>query len=185
MSRGRPKKKPNVDTKTEIAEMVSQTCQLLIEPFDDRIPRSDDLPSMNSVAEEMGVTIIKLKRLLITGNYYTSSTSRAVQERVKHGMSMEQICKELNIAPASFYANIPYSKGAYSQNVVTRMLSAGRTREEIIASAEKAVQEKRKNWKIISARLDFMISEMPDHIIVLPYRDTSSTTVDTVAASEL
>ncbi len=71
----------------------------------------------------------------------------------------------------------------YSQNVVTRMLSAGKTRGEIIASAEKAVREKRKNWRIISARLDFMISEMPDRIIVLPYRDTSSTTVDMVAAS--
>lgn len=116
MPRGRPKKKPNVDTQTEIAEMVSLACQLLIEPFDDRIPRSDDLPSMNSVAEEMGVTIIKLKRLLITGNYYTSSTSRAVQDRIKQGMSIEQICKELNISPASFYANISYSKGAYNLN---------------------------------------------------------------------
>ena len=36
MPRGRPKKKPNVDTKAEVAEKVSRTCQLLIEPFDDR-----------------------------------------------------------------------------------------------------------------------------------------------------
>ena len=112
MQRGRPKKKPNVDTKAEIAEMVSQACDLLIEPFDDRTPRSDELPSMNSVAEEMGVTIIKLKRLLITGGFYSSATSRAVQRRIERGMSMNQICSELNILPASFYANIPYSKGA-------------------------------------------------------------------------
>ena len=116
MTRGRPKKKPNVDTQAEIAEMVSQACQLLIEPFDDRIPRSDDLPSINSVAEEMGITIIKLKRLLISGGFYSSATSRAVQEKVVRGMSMDQICTELNIRPASFYANIPYSKGAYNLN---------------------------------------------------------------------
>ena len=116
MQRGRPKKKPNVDTKAEIAEMVSQACDLLIEPFDDRTPRSDDLPSMNSVAEEMGVTIIKLKRLLITGGFYSSATSRAVQRMMKDGENMEQICEELNIRPASFYANIPYSKGAYNLN---------------------------------------------------------------------
>jgi hypothetical protein len=36
--------------------------------------------------------------------------------------------------------------------------------------AELAVREKRKNWRIISARLDFMTSEMPDDITVLPYR---------------
>lgn len=116
MPRGRPKKKPNVNTKAEIAEMVSQACQLLIEPFDDRKVRDAALPSMNSVAEEMGITIIKLKRLLITGGYYSSATSRAVQERVESGMSMDQICEELNIRPASFYANIPYSKGAYNLN---------------------------------------------------------------------
>ena len=34
MPRGRPKKKPNVDTQAEIAEMVSLACQLLIEPYD-------------------------------------------------------------------------------------------------------------------------------------------------------
>ena len=116
MQRGRPKKKPNVDTKAEIAEMVSQACELLIEPFDDRIPRFDDLPSMNSVAEEMGVTIIKLKRLLITGGFYSSATSRAVQRMMKDGKNMDQICAELNIRPSSFYANIPYSKGAYNLN---------------------------------------------------------------------
>ena len=116
MPRGRPKKKPNVDTKAEIAEKVSRACQLRIEPFDDRKVRDDSLPSMNSVAEEMGVTIIKLKRLLITGGFYSSTTSRAVQEKVAYGMSMDQICEELNIRPASFYANIPYSKGAYNLN---------------------------------------------------------------------
>lgn len=67
----------------------------------------------------------------------------------------------------------------YSQNVVVRKLSAGQTRDEIIQDAQTAVFEKRKNWRLISARLDFMIYEMPDDITVLPYRDTSSTTVDT------
>ncbi len=66
----------------------------------------------------------------------------------------------------------------YCQNVVVRKLSAGMSREEIIQDAEDAVFYKRKNWRIISARLDFMIYEMPEDIIVLPYRENSSTTVD-------
>ena len=65
----------------------------------------------------------------------------------------------------------------YCQNVVVRKLSSGMSRDEIIQDAQTAVFEKRKNWRIISARLDFMIYEMPDDITVLPYRDTSSTTV--------
>ena len=69
----------------------------------------------------------------------------------------------------------------YSRNVVTRMLSSGKTREEIIESAREAVRMKRKNWKLIDARLDFMTYEMPAHIIVLPYRGGSSTTAATAA----
>ena len=64
----------------------------------------------------------------------------------------------------------------YCRNVVTRMLSAGKTREEIIESARQAVREKRKGWRVLSAQLDFMTYEMPDRVTVLPYRDTSSTT---------
>ena len=167
MPRGRPKKKPNVDTKAEIAEMVNQACQLLIEPFDDRKVRDDSLPSMNEIAREMDITIIKLKRLFITGGYYSSATSRAVQERVKGGMSMAQICTELNIRPASFYANIPYSKGAYKlvepslcadQNVRYRM------RKKAIQQLQAAictgtVEEQRLNlWKAICAFQEYLFT---------------------------
>ena len=58
----------------------------------------------------------------------------------------------------------------YERSVVIRKLSAGMTRDEIIQDAEKAVFERRKNWRIIGARLDFMIYEMPENITVLPYR---------------
>ncbi|WP_405328969.1 hypothetical protein, partial [Ruminobacter sp.] len=66
----------------------------------------------------------------------------------------------------------------YSRPVVTRMLSNGLSREQIIENARKAVLEKRKHWKIIDARLDFMTFSMPDHITVLRYRGTSSITAD-------
>lgn len=72
----------------------------------------------------------------------------------------------------------------YSRSVVTRKLAYGLNRNAILLDAEKAVLLKRKNWRIISARLDFMIYEMPGHITVLPYRASSSTTADTAAQSE-
>ena len=149
MPRGRPKKKPNVDTKAEIAEMVSQACQLLIEPFDDRKVRDASLPSMNSVAEEMGITIIKLKRLLITGGYYSSATSRAVQERAEGGMTMDQICEELNIRPASYYANIPYSKGAYNLNEPSLCADQNmryRERKKAVQQLQEKI-EKNEEWR--------------------------------------
>lgn len=71
----------------------------------------------------------------------------------------------------------------YAYTTVIRKLSSGMTREEIIQDAEDAVASRRKNWKLISARLDFMIYEMQEDIIVLPYRENLSTTVATVAQS--
>lgn len=65
----------------------------------------------------------------------------------------------------------------YAYTTVIRKLTHGESREQIIKDAVEAVKEKRKRWHIISARLDFMTYEMPDHITVLPYRDVSSTTV--------
>ena len=67
----------------------------------------------------------------------------------------------------------------YAKPVVIRKLSQGLTRDEIIRDAEKAVFERRKNWKGISARLDFMTYEIPESIIVLPYRENLSTTAGT------
>lgn len=46
----------------------------------------------------------------------------------------------------------------YSQNVVRRMLSSGKTRQHIFDSAKLAVQEKRKNWKSIQQKLESMTS---------------------------
>lgn len=69
----------------------------------------------------------------------------------------------------------------YARSVVTRKLSQGLSRQDIIEDAHKAVQAKRKAWRLIQARLEFMTYEMPAHVTVLPYRESSSTTADTEA----
>jgi hypothetical protein len=60
----------------------------------------------------------------------------------------------------------------YGRTTTIKKLSHGMTRAEVIADAEKAVREKRKNWRLISDRLKSMIYEMPEDIIVLPYQTT-------------
>ena len=72
----------------------------------------------------------------------------------------------------------------YARSVVTRNLTQGFTRAEIIRDAERAVSDRRKNWQLIRARLEFMTYEMPDDITVLPYRTSSYTTVAMAAQSE-
>ena len=71
----------------------------------------------------------------------------------------------------------------FSYTATIRKLSSGMTREEIIRDAEDAVMERRKCWRLIFARLAFMIYEMPENSIVLPYRESLSTTAATAAQS--
>lgn len=73
----------------------------------------------------------------------------------------------------------------YARSVVIRKISAGMSRAEIINDARTAVKLRYKAWPLIEARLAFMTYDMPGHIVVTPYRDTSSTTAATKAGSEL
>ena len=158
MNRGRPKKKPNVDTAKEIAEMVKEACDRMQEPFDDRDERDPDLPSMNEVAREMDVTIIKLKRLLITGGYYSSATSRDVERLVEAGKGIEEICKTMNIRPATYYSCIPYSKGAYNlkePSLCADQNARSRKRKKAVVELQAAISsasvdiQKLALWKCI------------------------------------
>ena len=73
--------------------------------------------------------------------------------------------RRISVIPFFYQDEWPYARG-----VVTRKLSDGMSREEIIADAQKAVDEKRKNWRLIEARLEFMTYEMRAPDTVLPYR---------------
>ena len=53
-------------------------------------------------------------------------------------------------------ANWNPTEWPYARTVVIRKLSQGMTKEEIIEDAKIAVLHKRKNWRVIDARLDFM-----------------------------
>ncbi len=58
----------------------------------------------------------------------------------------------------SWYQGWEPDQWPYSEPTVKRMLRAGATREEVIASAWLAVKEKRKNWRGILAKLQSMTS---------------------------
>lgn len=69
----------------------------------------------------------------------------------------------------------------FGREAVTRKLKSGMTREQIIQEAKELVRTKGSHYNHVAAKLASMTSEMPDHIIVLPYRENSSTTAGTAA----
>lgn len=94
-----------------------------------------------------------------TNGHYAKGNIRFVKREVNQGN------RRLTVLSDWRQNEWPYSRG-----VVTRMLSKGMTRKEIIESAQNAVIHKRKKWRLIQARLEFMTLEMQEGTTVLPYR---------------
>lgn len=111
--RGRPKKKPGYDRDEVIERMIQQGVELFSEPYDDRRERSPDAPTLVDVANAMGTTTLKVRKILVTAGYYSTGVSRRVQELYSSGCSVQEIMETTGLSSASVNTYLPYSKGAY------------------------------------------------------------------------
>ena len=123
-----------------------------------------DFPSVKAacqyIARNIGIPEreLELDRIDCNGNY--------AEGNIRFVPRLENARNKMNTVLTRFEQEYwPFCR----QNV-TKKLKSGMSRDEIIADAVKAVEEHRAGWRLIGARLDFMTYEMPDDIIVLPYR---------------
>ena len=124
--RGRPKKKPDYDREKEIEAFQARAVELFGEPFDDRIERSEDAPSIRDVAKAMDTTPLRVRKMLVTAGVYSTKLSRKVQSLYEEGRSIQQIMDETRLKRASVHAYLPYVKGNY--NLPETTLNAERKR---------------------------------------------------------
>lgn len=89
---------------------------------------------------------MELDRIDSNGNYEPGNLRWVTREQ-------NQANRRLSIIPDWDPKEWPYAR-----SVVTRKLSAGMTREEIIEEAKDAVKNKRKNWQGIQKKLMSMTS---------------------------
>ena len=123
---GRPKKRPDYDKNRTTQDLLNKAVELLDEPYDDRDLRDPAAPSLRSVAEELHTTLIKARKLLITAEYYSTATSRRVQQLSAKGLTIKEISDQTGLSEASVYSYLPYTKGVY--NLDERSLNAERGR---------------------------------------------------------
>lgn len=93
-------------------ELIKKAVDLAVEPFTTN--RSPDLPSLRSVAEELGTTVIRARKLLITADYFTSPTASAAQKMNKSGKRIEEIGEKLKLKPSAVYGYLPYEVRPYN-----------------------------------------------------------------------
>ena len=124
--RGRPPKKPDYDRDEELNALVTTAAELFAEPYDDRVERSADAPSIRDVASAMDTTILTARKILITAGYYSTELSRKVQALHEQGCDVQQIMGQTGLKRASVHAYLPYQKCKY--NLTNASLNAERRR---------------------------------------------------------
>lgn len=120
-------------------DLIEEACSLFGEPYDDRSTPSDlflsphgqkpEHVSLRSVAEEMEISVVKVRKLLISGGFYSTSTSRKVQklyneareaylgkgektaQAEKHAVII--VCEKTHLGRASVYSYLPFKNDAY------------------------------------------------------------------------
>ena len=124
--RGRPEKKPGYDKAEVNDDLLKKAVELFEEPFDDRQERSEDAPSLSFVAESLGISKPKARKLLITAGYYSTALSRQIQELKCEGLCISEIMDRTGLGQTSVHCYLPYSKGAYNLENPTLYAEQGR-----------------------------------------------------------
>lgn len=138
-------------------ELIAQAVYLFREPYDDRKGRKDDLPSVRSVANEMGTTILRVRKLLISAGYYSTKINRKVLELFDQGLSMNEIMKETKLGQASVYSYLPYQGLAFNLDQTTvnadRLKMFRRRKKAVILLADHSDKEDIEEylWKAVVA----------------------------------
>ena len=80
------KRKPNYNADSSMQELLTAVCDYYGDPVDDRQSEDPDHISLHDVANRFDITVMKARKLLITGGLYSTSLSRKVQELHAQGL---------------------------------------------------------------------------------------------------
>ena len=112
--RGRPKKRPDYDWEQEYKLFVEQVVEKYAFPYDDRRDRPADAPSINYVAQEMGLSRYKVRKILVTAGFYSTAESREIQRLRDRGYTLEEISSRTGLTPNTINSLLPYGRGTYN-----------------------------------------------------------------------
>lgn len=134
---GRKKKKPDYIISKNIEEQINAVTFFYGSAYDDRLPEDDDHISLREVADQFGITILKVRKILITAGMYSTNLSRQVQSLFESGKKIPEIMELTGLSRASVHSYLPYSKGIY--NMQERSVDADR--KMLQRSRERACKE--------------------------------------------
>jgi len=96
---GRPKKKPDYDAEAVLDALIETVIESYNSPDDEQEHKPIKL-----VAEEFGITPLKVRKLLITGEVYKTPISEQVRSLRHAGKTIQQIQEAIGLSRASVHS---------------------------------------------------------------------------------
>ena len=139
---GRHKKYP--DAENTIAAFYAAVSDSYRNPTSEEIGDVNGRKKQELLAEEFGISRLKVRKILITTGDVTYPMTRTIQEFLAAGKSKTEICKLLNVAIATLNSMLPYEKGVYNLSDVSNAAEncrIYRERKEAVLALSNAVQD--------------------------------------------
>ncbi len=141
-----PKRKPYYNPTSTMQELLTAVCEFYGEPVDDRKEDDPDHVSLHDVAEEFNITVMKARKLLITGGRYSTSLSRKVQELHAQGLTVAQITEKTGLKRSSVNSYLPYTNIVY--NLPDISIKAERQKQYRVRKRNNARTDAEKEEKL-------------------------------------
>ena len=95
------------------ADLMSAVTYAYLNPTEDTADE-DGHSQLKLLAEDFGMTPIKVRKMLITSGAYQTATSMKVNNLYSSGKSIREIQAATGLSPASISGYLPYRKTVYN-----------------------------------------------------------------------
>ena len=112
---GRLKKKPEYNPELQFNNLLQELRDA-----------HEEADSLRSLADELNISLLKLRKLLITADVFTSDICIEINNLYQSGKKIPEIMKLTGLSRASVHSYLPYTKGIY--NAAEISLNAERCR---------------------------------------------------------
>ena len=102
---GRHKKYP--DAENTIAAFYAAVSDSYRNPTSEEVGAETDRKSINLLAEEFGISRLKVRKILITTGDVVYPATRTIEALLATGKSKAEICKQLKMAIATLNSMLP------------------------------------------------------------------------------
>ena len=154
---GRPKKKPEYDAEKQFDAFLQELSAAY-----------EEADSLRGLARELNITLLKLRKLLITAGIFTSDICTEINELYKQRKSVPEIMQITGLSRASVHSYLPYCKGLYNAeelSVNAERCQVYRNRQEQVRKLKEHLSEDNL-WQAIIA-----FQEYPFRTVTgLPFR---------------